>query len=303
MKINALNLPEVLIKSDRATSAASSLVLNALDFQLRNVNSAQDMLRNVPGLITAQHAGGGKAEQIFLRGFDVDHGTDVAAYVDGMPVNMPSHGQRAKAILDLHFLIPELVKNVDIYKGTYFADLGDFATAGAIKFTTLDNLDKNVFQTEISSVPSQRGFSAARNLLMYQLPFSNNKISSYVASEYIYAPSYFEASQNFNRLNIASKTVFNGSEKTKIALSLSHFNSSWDASGQIPQRAIDAGLINRFGSIDNREGGNTGRQNINLTHTYFTNNQSFETQTYVSRYHSNCFQILLSLKMIRSMAT
>ncbi len=109
MIINALKLPEILITSDRALSAASSMVLKALDFQLKPVNSAQDLMRNVPGLITAQHAGGGKAEQIFLRGFDVDHGTDVAASVDGIPVNMPSHGH-GQGYLDLHFLIPETVK-------------------------------------------------------------------------------------------------------------------------------------------------------------------------------------------------
>ena len=111
LKIKAFNLQEVLIKADRATSAASSLILNALDFQLRNINSAQDMLRNVPGLVTAQHAGGGKAEQIFLRGFDADHGTDVAAYVDGMPVNMSSHGH-GQGYLDMHFLIPEMAAGI-----------------------------------------------------------------------------------------------------------------------------------------------------------------------------------------------
>ena len=288
LKINALNLPELLIKSDRAMSAASSLVLNALDFQLRNLNSAQDMLRVVPGLITAQHAGGGKAEQIFLRGFDSDHGTDVAAFVDGMPVNMPSHGH-GQGYLDMHFLIPEMVKTVDVYKGTYFADLGDFATAGALKFKTLDVLDKNIAQLEVGSVPSQRGFTNSRGLLMYQLPISKNAISSYVASEYIFAPSYFETSQNFQRFNLTSKTKFNLSEKSALTLLASHFTSSWDASGQIPQRALDNGLISRFGAIDNQEGGNTSRQNISLTHTYLAKNQSFESQIYFSKYDFNLF--------------
>jgi outer membrane receptor for Fe3+-dicitrate len=288
LKINALSLPEVLIKSDRAMSAASSRVINALDFQLRNLNSAQDMLRIVPGLITAQHAGGGKAEQIFLRGFDVDHGTDVAAFVDGIPVNMPSHGH-GQGYLDMHFLIPEAVKTIDVFKGTYFADLGDFATAGAIKFKTLDVLDKNIAQLEVGSVPSQRGFANSRGLLMYQLPLAKNNISSYVASEYIFAPSYFDASQNFKRLNVLSKSKFHLTEKSAITFLASHFNSSWDASGQIPQRALDAGLISRFGAIDNREGGNTARQNISLTHTYIAENQSFESQFYYSKYDFNLY--------------
>ena len=291
LTINALKLPEMLVKSDRATTAASSLVLNTLDFQLRPINSAQDMLHNVSGLVTAQHAGGGKAEQIFLRGFDADHGTDVAAFVDGMPVNMPSHGH-GQGYLDLHFLIPETVKNMDVYKGTYAAELGDFATAGAVKFKTLDVLEQNIAQVEATTVPSQRGFAGSRGLLMYQLTQPNNNtkgLSSYIASEYIFAPSYFEAPQNFNRLNIFSKNKIALSDKSHIALSLSHFNSKWDASGQIPDRAVASGAITRFGSIDNTEGGNTSRQNINLTHTYVAQNQSLETQFYYSKYDFNLF--------------
>ena len=179
LTISFLKLPEIVVTADRALSAASSTVLNALDFQLKPVNSAQDLMRNVPGLVTAQHAGGGKAEQMFLRGFDVDHGTDVSASVDGIPVNMPSHGH-GQGYLDLHFLIPETVKNTDIAKGTYDAASGDFSTAGAVKFRTLDRLDKNLFQIQVGSVPTQRTPSVSRGLLMYQLP-TNSKISSYVA--------------------------------------------------------------------------------------------------------------------------
>ena len=287
LKINVLNLPEILITADRALTAASSQVLNALDFQLRPVNSAQDLMRNIPGVITAQHAGGGKAEQIYLRGFDADHGTDVAAFVDGIPVNMPSHGH-GQGYLDLHFLIPEVVKNAEVQKGTYFAELGDFATAGAIKFKTLDRLDNNTLQFQVGAVPSQRNPSVSRGLLMYQLPVAP-KVSSYIASEYIFAPSYFDASQNFNRFSMMSKTSFDVGKNGTLRLLLSHFNSKWDASGQIPERAIESGLINRFGAIDNTEGGNTGRQNASLTYTQVTGNQSFEAQAYVSHYNFQLF--------------
>ena len=287
LKVNVLDLPQVLVTADRALSAASSQVLNALDFQLRPVNSAQDLLRNIPGVVTAQHAGGGKAEQIYLRGFDADHGTDVAAFVDGIPVNMPSHGH-GQGYLDLHFLIPEVVKSADVYKGTYFADLGDFATAGAIKFKTLDRLDKSVAQFQVGGVPTQRTPSFSRALMMYQLPTAT-KISSYLASEYIYAPSYFDASQHFNRFSMMSKSTFDIGKNGKMRLLLSHFNSKWDASGQIPGRAIDNGLIDRFGAIDNTEGGNTGRQNASVTYAQTHGNQSFEVQGYVSKYNFELF--------------
>jgi outer membrane cobalamin receptor len=283
LKIIALDLPEVLVQSDRATSAASSLTLNALDFQLRSVNSTQDMLRNVPGLITAQHAGGGKAEQMYLRGFDADHGTDVAASVDGIPVNMPSHGH-GQGYLDLHFLLPEVAKNVEITKGTYFADLGDFSTAGAVKFKTIDRVEQNIVQLEVGSVPSQRAFSTSRAFAMLQLPFQNNHVSSYVASEYIFAPSYFDAPQDFKRFNALSKTTFDWGNNHKIAVLLSQFHSSWSASGQVPTRAIEDGTLNRFGAIDNTEGGTTGRKNASVIYTHSFDNQSFEAQGYFSKY-------------------
>ncbi len=287
MRINVLKLSEIVVMADRALSAASSTVLNALDFQLKPINSAQDLMRNVPGLVTAQHAGGGKAEQIFLRGFDVDHGTDVSASVDGIPVNMPSHGH-GQGYLDLHFLIPETVKNTEIAKGTYDAANGDFTTAGAVKFRTLDRLDNNLFQLQIGAVPTQRTPSVSRGLLMYQLPTSD-KISSYVASEYIFAPSYFEASQDFKRFNVMSKTNFEVGKNGNLKLLLSHFHSTWNASGQIPERAVENGAITRFGAIDNTEGGKTSRQNASLTYTQIAQNQSFEAQIYASKYDFSLF--------------
>lgn len=283
LKYNALKLSEVLIKSDRATSAATSSVLKEIDFQLRPVNSAQDMLRNVPGLFTAQHAGGGKAEQIFIRGFDCDHGTDFAGYLDGIPINMPSHGH-GQGYLDMHFLIPETVKDIEVYKGPYFAELGDFATAGAVKFKTLDRLEKNTVQFEVGTAPTQRAFSHSRVMVNYQLPINNDKISSYIAVEDIFAPSYFDAPQNFKRFSIMSKTKLELTDHSSLSLLLTHFNSSWDASGQIPQRSIDDGTLERFGSIDNSEGGHTSRQNASLTYNYFDKNQSFKLQAYASKY-------------------
>ncbi len=288
LSIDGFDLDNVVVKAEKSISAASSKILNTLDFELRPRNSAQDMLKIVPGLFIAQHAGGGKAEQIFLRGFDCDHGTDVASFVDGIPVNMPSHGH-GQGYLDLHFLTPEAVKNVEIQKGTYFAEQGDFATAGAISFKTLDKLERNIAQIDVASTPSQRFLSSSRALLAYELPFKNNKINSYFIGESIFAKGYFNEPQNFIRHNLMSKTVFKPNQNTKIALLLTTFKSTWDASGQIPERAITAKLIDRFGYIDNSEGGNTGRQNASLTFTKIIDNQQFESQIYYSKYDFQLF--------------
>ncbi|MEQ1677274.1 MAG: TonB-dependent receptor [Chitinophagaceae bacterium] len=127
-----LDLSEVRINSKRTTGLNT---ISAVDIRLRPVNTSQDVLRIVPGLFIAQHAGGGKAEQIFLRGFDIDHGTDISIMVDGMPVNMVSH-VHGQGYADLHFLIPETVEKVGFDKGPYFAAKGNLATSAYVDFST-----------------------------------------------------------------------------------------------------------------------------------------------------------------------
>ena len=126
MRKTSLKLEEVRIV-DKRNSALNTL--GAVDIMLRPVNTSQDILRIVPGLFIAQHAGGGKAEQIFLRGYDIDHGTDINITVDGMPVNMVSHAH-GQGYADLHFLIPETVEKINFDKGPYFTNKGNLATAG-----------------------------------------------------------------------------------------------------------------------------------------------------------------------------
>ena len=111
--------------------------ISDLDIHLRPINNSQEILRSVPGLFIGQHAGGGKAEQLFIRGFDVDHGTDVNISVDGMPVNMVSHAH-GQGYADLHFVIPEFIDKVNFDKGPYFAEKGNFTTAGFVDFKTKD---------------------------------------------------------------------------------------------------------------------------------------------------------------------
>jgi outer membrane cobalamin receptor len=110
-------------------------MVSSLDIKMRDITNSQEVLRFVPGLFIGQHAGGGKAEQIFLRGFDIDHGTDVNISVDGVPVNMVSHAH-GQGYADLHFLIPELIGNVSFRKGPYYAEKGNMTTAGFVDFRT-----------------------------------------------------------------------------------------------------------------------------------------------------------------------
>lgn len=233
-------------------------VISKIDLQTTPVNSSQEILRKVPGLFIGQHAGGGKAEQIFLRGFDIDHGTDIVISVDGMPVNMVSHAH-GQGYADLHFVIPETVEKVDFGKGTYYANKGDFATAGYVAFQTKDKIEKSSIGLEIGQ------FNTMRTVGLFNLLGNQKTQSAYIATEYILTDGPFDSPQNFNRINLLGKYSAILNDNSKFSILASRFSSKWDASGQIPQRLIDNGTISRFGSVDDTEGGNTSRTNFNAS--------------------------------------
>src|SRR2546425_1223924 len=148
-------LPPVVVTAPPPVAASSEVLIPGRDFELRPQGRPADVVRLIPGFVISQHQGGGKAEQYFLRGFDADHGTDVALFVDGMPVNLRSHAH-GQGYADLHFLIPETVKLVDGLKGPYFVEFGDFATAGAVNFVTKDLVDANTVEVAGGMFNTQR---------------------------------------------------------------------------------------------------------------------------------------------------
>ena len=284
-----VNLQEINVApKDSGINVQQSNIISKSDLQLRPVNSSQDLMRMVPGLFIAQHAGGGKAEQIFLRGFDCDHGTDFASFVDGIPVNMISHAH-GQGYADMHFVIPETVKELDVYKGPYYAKFGDLATSGAGDFKTFNYLTQNVAKFEIGQFNTFRGLLML-NLLNEKHLFSKYKENLYFAGEYRYTDAYFAAPQHFWRYNLFSKYYGMLSPKTTLSISASTFNSKWNASGQIPERAVEDGSIGKFGSIDPSEGGNTMRSNANIILEYKPNDHGIlRNQAYYSRYDFNLF--------------
>jgi TonB-dependent Receptor Plug Domain len=261
-----------------SSSQRVQTVLSEIDSKVYPATSSQDILKKVPGLFIGQHAGGGKAEQIFLRGFDLDHGTDINISVDGMPVNMVSHAH-GQGYADLHFLIPETVNFVNFGKGTYYADKGNFTTAGFVSFNTKDKLDN-------SSITLESGqFNTLRTVGLLKLLDGKNNQNAYLATEYLASDGAFNSPQNFNRLNFMGKYSVTLPNQDRIEASASHFMSQWNASGQIPQRAVDAGLISRFGAIDDTEGGNTQRTNLNFQFRKQLNDNTFIKNTaYFSQY-------------------
>lgn len=255
--------------------------ISDLDIHLRPINNSQEVLRMVPSLFIGQHAGGGKAEQIFLRGFDLDHGTDINISVDGMPVNMVSHAH-GQGYADLHFVIPELIDKVNFNKGPYYADKGNFTTAGFVEFKTKDYLDNNFAKIEGGQFSTFRGITGI-NLLK---PKGDRRSQSlYFAGEGSFTKGYFESPQNFSRFNAMLK--YHGSLKSQNTLTatLTGFTSKWNASGQIPDRAVESGLVGFYGAIDNTEGGKTSRHNANVElQTKLNNGGILRNQFYYSKY-------------------
>lgn len=269
------DLSEVVIKNE----VQNLNVIADISLETNPINSSQELLRKVPGLVIGQHAGGGKAEQIFLRGFDIDHGTDIRIGVDGIPVNMVSHAH-GQGYSDLHFLIPETVEKMDFGKGPYYTQQGNFATAGYVNFETKEKLDNSVVGVEYGRFNTLR-IKGLFNLLK-KVPNHN----AYIAGEYRLSDGAFESSQHFNRVNIFGKYTGNISPEDKLSIQASYFYSKWDASGQIPQRAVDAGLISRFGAIDDTEGGQTSRGNVLVKHTKFiSDHSSIKSSIFYSNYN------------------
>ncbi|WP_298421820.1 TonB-dependent receptor [uncultured Kordia sp.] len=269
----SISLTEVII-----TPELNALhIISDIDIQTNPVNSSQEILQQVPGLFIGQHAGGGKAEQIFLRGFDIDHGTDISITADGIPVNMVSHAH-GQGYSDLHFLIPETLNNIDFGKGPYYANQGNFNTAGYVDFKTKKRLRESTIKLEAGQ------FDTYRMVGMFNVLNTLNH-SAYVATEYLVTDGTFESPQNFSRFNIFGKYTGSLSETDNIGVSLSHFESTWDASGQIPIRAVNIGLINRFGAIDDTEGGVTSRTNFLLNYDKrLSAKSSIKNSFYYSKY-------------------
>lgn len=275
----AVELSEVVVSSQRPHDQQ---LISSLDIKLRPIVNSQEILRIVPGLFIGQHAGGGKAEQIFLRGFDIDHGTDIQLTVDGMPVNMVSHAH-GQGYADLHFVIPELVQGVDFKKGPYNAEKGNFMTAGWANFRTRNALDRSFVKLEGGQYDTFRAVAGLD--LLGQLGRDKNQ-SAYLASEYSFTNSYFDNPQNFNRLNILGKYHGHLGSHTNLTLTGSTFWSKWNHSGQIPDRAIESRLIGFFGSIDPSEGGETSRTNVNLQLvTVMPRNHVIKNQLFYSNYN------------------
>ena len=283
MKKANIDLSEVRVNGKKSSPLNT---IGSVDIMLRPVNTSQDILRIVPGLFIAQHAGGGKAEQIFLRGYDIDHGTDINITVDGLPANMVSHSH-GQGYADMHFMIPETVERISFDKGPYFPNKGNLATAGYVEFHTKEFLKSNYLKVEGGQYNTQR---AVGMLKLLNKESEKSRQQFYVAAEYFRSNGFLESPQDFYRFNLMGKYSAWFGNQSQVTITASTFDSKWNASGQIPNRAVQRGMISRFGSIDNSEGGKTSRTNINIRHArQWKNNWKSTDQLFYSRYLFNLY--------------
>src|SRR5450432_3094875 len=275
-----------LVLAQRPISAASSFSVQARDFELRPVGSVQDILRVVPGLVMVQHSGGGKANQYFLRGFDADHGTDVALSVDGIPINMVSHAH-GQGFSDTNFIIPETVERVEITKGTYFANQGDFATAGAVNLVTRNGFEHSSLGFGVGGSPGH-GSPSYRGLLIASPKW--DKADAMFAAEVGRQDGPFDNPEGWDRYKLFNKITFALSPASTMTIGESSYSGNWHGSGQIPARAVEQGLVSRFGSIDPSEGGNTARHQLFMGYKLRpAENSEINAQAYVGTYRFNLF--------------
>ena len=280
------NAESTLVLGQKPTSAASSSAVRDRDFALRPIGSVQDILRVTPGLVMVQHSGGGKANQYFLRGFDADHGTDVALSIDGIPINLVSHAH-GQGFADTNFIIPETIERVEISKGPYFANQGDFATAGAVNLVSRNGFEHSSLGFGLGGSPGH-GSPSYRGLLIASPTW--DKAQAMFAAEVGRQDGPFDNPEGWDRYKLFNKVTLPLSPTSTLTFGESSYSGNWHGSGQIPARAVEEGVITRFGSIDPTEGGNTARHQVFLGYKLRpSENSELSAQAYAGTYRFNLF--------------
>jgi outer membrane receptor protein involved in Fe transport len=276
------NLADVENPAENLVGVALSSSQGAVTWrqlEARPVMRVGEVLETVPGVIISQHSGEGKANQYYLRGFNLDHGTDFSTTVAGMPVNMPTHGH-GHGYSDLNFMIPELVSGVQFSKGPYFADQGDFATAGAANINYTNRLERPL----VSLSGGQDGHGRA-------LVAASPAIGAghlLVAFEAGHNDGPWDRPDDFRKFNGLARftrgDTLNGYSLTGMA-----YKGEWDATDQIPARAVDEGLIGRFGGLDASDGGDSYRVSGSLEWQRTRGNRATRITAYGIGYDLNLF--------------
>ena len=262
-----------------ATNSASQGTFGQADIANRAYSRPGEVLELTPGLIVTQHSGSGKANQFFVRGFNLDHGTDFAIRVDGIPINLPSHAH-GQGYLDVNWLIPELVDTVNYKLGPYYADVGDFSSAGALDLQYLQSMPHG-----IASVTAGQ-FDYYRTLVANSTPMGRGHLLYALETTFYNGP--WVVAEDFNKFNGVLRWS-SGDSDFGYAISAMGYHSNWTATNQISADAFNAGIVSRFGSLDASDGGETTRSSLNLESWSHDDDTSTKANAYIAAYDLDLF--------------
>ena len=255
--VPGVDLAEVTVEARRlglvgeVVSASQGTVL-AEQLENRPTLRPAEVLETIPGLVVTQHSGDGKANQYFLRGFNLDHGTDFAIRVDGMPVNLPTHAH-GQGYSDLNFLIPELVERIEYRKGPYYAEAGDFSAAGAA-----DVSYRRALSAPFAIVAADRD-GYLRTVVARSPRVADGDLL--LAAEYSSNDGPWHVKEGYRKLDAVLRYTHGDAERGYSVEALG-YDGHWRATDQIPLRAVQSGIISRFGAIDATDGGHTHRYSL-----------------------------------------
>ena len=258
---------------------ASQMVISGANLNSRPVPEPAEILEAAPGLAVVQHSGSGKANQYYLRGYNLDHGTDMATFWDDVPINLPTnaHGQ---GYTDLNFLIPETISGLEVRKGPYWADVGDFDNAGALNISLRDSIDHNIQSVTAGSFGYTR-----------LLSYGSTKVgggSLLYAGEFNTDNGPWDTAEDLRKfsglLRYSQGTATDGFSATAMA-----YANSWNSSDQVALRAITTGQIGLFGEIDPTDGGDTSRFMLSTRFAHSDDNGMWKANAYVVKYTLNLF--------------
>jgi hypothetical protein len=234
--------------------SASEGIVGQQELDIRPRLRTGEVLEVIPGLIVTQHSGTGKSNQMFLRGFNLDHGTDFSTAIDGMPINMPSHGH-GQGYTDLNFVIPELIESVEFRKGPYHASVGDFSSTGSAHLSIFRTLPESVLKVGLG----QDGYRRA--LIADSIEIGAGSLL-YAAQGHAYDGPWVDVEEDLDRLNGVLRYSQQNESGAEWDVMLMGYDASWNSPDQIPQRAIDSGLVDRLGSVDPTTGGTSSRYSL-----------------------------------------
>jgi len=281
--VTATEIEEVVVTANRIALGGNPRAASegsVLHEQLVNrpLLRTGEVLEVVPGLIVTQHTGDGKANQYFLRGFNLDHGTDFLTRVEGISVNMPTHGH-GQGYMDLNFVIPELIERVDYHKGTYYPELGNFSAAGAAELLYFDNLDPLVSLTAGED-------EYLRAVAAGSMPLAGGDLL--LAVDYNSTDGPWKLPQDLRKAN-GFASYSRATDSGSWSLDFMAYDSEWTATDQIPLRAVQAGTIDRFGFVDPTNGGESNRYSLSLNGDQAYGDGQLEYAAWAMDYHLELF--------------